>query len=172
MEYMCKYESKIGRIVLLSDGNAITGLWFDGQKNFYNVYEEYNKELEIFKQTKKWLDIYFSGKVPEYSIPVSYVGTEFRKRVWEILEEIPYGKTITYGEIAKRIADEKKMKKMSSQAVGNAVSHNPISIIIPCHRVVGNKNNLTGYAGGLEKKIELLKLEGINVENYYIPEEK
>ena len=172
MEYMCKYETKKRKIVLLSDGNSITGLWFDGQKNFYNVYEEHDKELEIFRQTKKWLDIYFSGKKPTYDIPVLYTGTEFRKRVWEILEEIPYGETMTYGEIAKKIADEKKMKKMSAQAVGNAVSKNPISILVPCHRVIGNNNNLTGYAGGIEKKIELLKLEGIDVEKYYIPDEK
>ena len=169
MNYMCKYESPIGKIILVSDGENLTGLWFEGQKYFLNLITEQKCNLEIFKKTKKWLDIYFSGKEPEEEIPINFYGTDFRVKVWNILKEIPYGNVITYGEIAKRLAFEKGMKKMSAQAVGAAVSHNPISIIVPCHRVIGNNNNLTGYAGGIDKKIKLLEIEGIDISNMKKP---
>ena len=170
MEYMCKYNSEIGNIIIVSDGENLTGLWFEGQKYFLNLFDEHEEELEIFEKTKKWLDIYFEGKQPDFSIPVLFSSTEFRVKVWNILKEIPYGEVITYGDIAKRIAKEKGIKKMSAQAVGSAVSHNPISIIVPCHRVIGNNNNLTGYAGGLDKKKRLLELEGIDISKMNDPE--
>lgn len=170
MNYMCKYNSEIGNIIIVSDGENLTGLWFEGQKHFLNLFEEQEEELEIFTRTKRWLDIYFSGKKPEFSIPVIFSGTEFRVKVWNILKEIPYGEVITYGDIAKRLAEEKGIKKMSAQAVGAAVGHNPISIIVPCHRVIGNNNNLTGYAGGLDKKKRLLEIEGIDISKMTVPE--
>lgn len=165
MFYIAKYKSPIGNITLASNGNELIGLWFDGQK-FYadNLTNEFiEKNLEVFDQTKKWLDIYFSGENPSFTPPLSFFGiSSFRKRVWEIMLEVPFGKTITYGDIAKRISIETG-KKVSAQAVGGAVSHNSISLIIPCHRVVGKKGKLTGYAAGIDKKIKLLKLEKIDL---------
>lgn len=150
-----------------SDGNALTGLWFEGQKYFgvdfpkeKIVYEQ--KELPIFEETIRWLDLYFSGKEPDFLPELSLNGTEFRKEVWKLLLEIPYGETVTYGEIAGKIAKKKGLLTMSAQAVGGAVGHNPISILVPCHRVVGSDGSLTGYAGGLDKKLALLTLEQKN----------
>ena len=161
MDYISKYKSPLGNITLASEGNYLTGLWFDGQKydksTISKEYEE--KDLPIFAETKRWLDIYFSGNEPDFTPPIRIKATEFRKKVWKILLTIPYGKTMSYGEIAKEIARQQGNMGMSAQAVGGAVGHNPISIIIPCHRVIGANGNLTGYAGGIEKKIELLSLE-------------
>lgn len=170
MNYMCKYNSEIGNIIMVSDGENLTGLWFEGQKHFLNLFEEYQEELEIFSKAKEWLDIYFSGREPDFSIPVLFSGTEFRVKIWNMLKEIPYGEVITYGDIAKRLAKEKGIRKMSAQAVGSAVGHNPISIIVPCHRVIGNNNNLTGYAGGIDRKKRLLELEGIDISKMSVPE--
>ena len=169
MNYMCKYNSEIGNIIMVSDGENLTGLWFEGQKHFLNLFEEHQEDLEIFSKAKEWLDIYFSGKKPEFSIPVLFSGTEFRVKIWNILKEIPYGEVITYGDIARRLAKEKGIRKMSAQAVGAAVGHNPISIIVPCHRVIGNNNNLTGYAGGIDRKKRLLQLEGIDISKMSVP---
>ena len=154
-------HSPLGKITLASDGEALTGLWFDEQKYFPHklIEESIKAELPIFKQTVKWLDIYFSGKEPDFIPPIILNTTPFRKTVYEILLTIPYGQAMTYGEIANIIAKQKGIQRMSAQAVGGAVGHNPISIIIPCHRVVGADGSLTGYAGGLDKKIALLKLE-------------
>ena len=159
--YINHYHSSLGSITLASDGEALTGLWFDGQKYFPHklISESIESELPIFKQTVKWLDIYFSGRIPDFTPPISLNTTPFRKAVYNILLTIPYGQTMTYGEIANIIANQKGVERMSAQAVGGAVGHNPISIIIPCHRVVGADGSLTGYAGGLDRKIELLKLE-------------
>ncbi len=168
MKYMCNYNSAIGNLILASNGEAITGIWFEDQKNFINTFKEINENLPIFKRTKNWLDIYFSGKEPDFMPKVFLEGSDFRIRVWEYLKKIPYGKVITYGDIAKDIAKEKGIRKMSAQAVGSAIGHNPVGIIIPCHRVIGNKNNLTGYAGGIERKRELLRLEGIDVSKMSI----
>lgn len=132
-------------------------------KNVSGSETEKREDLEIFEQTRKWLDIYFGGKKPDFLPSLSPgIRTEFCARVSEIMKEIPYGKTITYGEIAKRIAEEKGIKRMSAQAVGGAVGLNPVCIIIPCHRVLGAKGKLTGYGGGIKNKIGLLRLEGIN----------
>ncbi len=161
MEYIYRYNSPLGGITLASDGNSLIGLWFDKQKYFANNLKKelQEKELPIFQEAIKWLDIYFSGKSPDFTPQLLLKATEFRKSVWEILLKIPYGKTMTYGDIAKIIANNKGIKKMSAQAIGGAVGHNPISLIIPCHRVIGSNGNLTGYAGGIDRKRKLLKLE-------------
>ena len=161
MIYKYNYASPLGAITLASSGESLTGLWFNGQKDFPDDIFSGSIEanLPIFRQTSNWLDIYFSGKVPDFTPPVSLNTTSFCKSVCEIMLTIPYGKTMTYGEIANIIACKRGIRRMSAQAVGNAVGHNPISIIIPCHRVIGANGSLTGYAGGLDKKIRLLKLE-------------
>ena len=161
MMYSYHYSSPLGNITIASNGESLTGLWFDGQKHFhYNLISESTEaELPIFKQTVNWLDTYFSGEEPGFTPPISLQTTPFRKAVYDILLTIPYGETMTYGEIANILAKQKSIQRMSAQAVGGAVGHNPISIIIPCHRVVGADGSLTGYAGGLDKKTALLKLE-------------
>lgn len=160
--YYCVYKTKFNLedIILTSDGEFLTGLYFfsDNHKNIKNF--EANETLPIFEQTKSWLDNYFCGKVqtitPKYKLPN---GSEFRKRVWEIILNVPFGDSITYGEIANIIAKERGIIKMSAQAVGNALNKNPICIIIPCHRVVGKGGNLVGYGGGIDNKKILLELE-------------
>ena len=172
MDYIYKYKSPIGSITLASDGNALMGLWFDGQKYDRDVLllEAEEKELPIFSETCKWLDIYFSGRKPDFTPPILMRTTNFRQKVWKILLTIPYGKPMTYGDIAKKMAVQYGIQKMSAQAVGGAVGHNSISIIIPCHRVVGANGSLTGYAGGIDKKIKLLSLEKVDLSNMYVPE--
>ena len=161
MEYIHHYMSPLGGITIASDGEALTGLWFDGQKYFEaNLSEEHEeKRLEIFDITDKWLDIYFSGQKPDFLPKLHLIGTDFQREVWDILLEIPYGQTVTYGEIARKIADKRGLKTMSAQAVGGAVGHNRVSVIVPCHRVIGSDGSLTGYAGGIERKIRLLDIE-------------
>ena len=163
MNYIYHYSSALGGITMASNGPHLTGLWFDGQKYFADTLQNpvQEKSLPVFEDTCRWLDIYFSGKDPKFTPPLKMQTTPFRKQVWEIMLKIPYGKTMTYGEIASKIAKQNGLKKMSAQAVGGAVGHNAIPIIIPCHRVVGANGKLTGYAGGLDKKIYLLKLEGV-----------
>ena len=162
MNYIYKYISPIGIITLSSNGTALTGLWYNGQKNFAQTlskpYEE--KLLPVFEDTIKWLDIYFGGAVPDFTPELYVHSTPFRKAVYDILLTIPYGQTMTYGEIAANLGHQMGKKKMSAQAVGGAVGHNTISIIIPCHRVVGADGKLTGYAGGIDRKRFLLELEG------------
>lgn len=169
MIYTCKYASPIGDILLAADQVGLTGLWFEGQKYYANTLpnEHIFRETEILIKAKKWLDVYFSGKEPQFTPPLHPSGSIFRQAVWKILLQIPYGTTITYGEIAKKIAEMKHISCMSAQAVGGAVGHNEISIIIPCHRVLGANGSLTGYAGGIEKKISLLELEGIFLPNLF-----
>lgn len=161
MQYTSHYISPYGEIFLVADKIGLTGLWFKGQKYFAlgldKEHEE--KEIYIFKKVKQWLDEYFSGKEPDFSVPLHFTGTDFQNRVWKILCTIPFGQTMTYLEIAKQIASEKGLPRMSAQAVGGAVAHNKISIIVPCHRVIGTNGSLTGYAGGIDKKIKLLQLE-------------
>ena len=171
MVYTCKYKSLIGDILLAADEIGLTGLWFEGQKYFANTLpnDHIQQETEILTEAKRWLDVYFSGEEPNFTPPLHPNGSTFRKAVWQILLEIPYGQTITYGEIARRIAVMKNTSHMSAQAVGGAVGHNEISIIIPCHRVVGTNGSLTGYAGGIDKKISLLKLEHTDMSCLFIP---
>ncbi|NBI09127.1 methylated-DNA--[protein]-cysteine S-methyltransferase [Colidextribacter sp. OB.20] len=160
MDYIAHYTSPLGGITLASDGQALTGLWFDGQKYFGASLsgERQERELPVFDRAAEWLDLYFSGRAPEFTPPLALRTTPFRRAVWELLLAVPYGQTTTYGQLAAQIAQ--KRGGMSAQAVGGAVGHNPISLVIPCHRVLGADGGLTGYAGGLEKKRRLLALEG------------
>lgn len=171
MQYTSQYKSPLGEILLSADEIGITGLWFTGQK-YYALYldqENEKKETSLLKEAKKWLDVYFNGKEPNFKLPLHFTGSSFQNEVWEILCSIPYGKTMTYGEIANILAKKKGLKTMSAQAVGGAVGHNQISIIVPCHRVVGSNGSLTGYAGGVKKKKYLLELEKANMSNLFIP---
>lgn len=172
MTYTQLYKTpiKFSDIILKSDGEYLTGLWFvssrDSNKHTANSIE---KELKIFTQTAKWLDMYFSGKAPDF-IPQYRIEnlTPFRKEVIDIMLSIPYGKTVTYGEIANKIAKNHAVKKMSAQAVGGAVGWNPICLIIPCHRVIGANGSLTGYGGGIKNKISLLESEGHDMSKFII----
>ena len=160
------YESPLGMITLASEGDSLVGLWFDGQKYFGSSLEistdQYvpAREIPVLADTARWLDIYFRGIVPDFLPRLSPVGSPFRQRVWQSLLRIPYGSAVTYSDIAREIASERGLRSMSAQAIGGAVGHNPISLIIPCHRVIGSKGNLTGYAGGLDRKLSLLRMEG------------
>ncbi|MBP3710302.1 MAG: methylated-DNA--[protein]-cysteine S-methyltransferase [Treponema sp.] len=189
MQYTQQYVSPLGTIVLACDDDGLIGLWFEGQKYFArvldaaarmslekNTAEQARTESHatknartIFKDTTRWLDLYFSGTKPDFTPPLHFLGTPFQKDVWGILCEIPYGQTTTYGEIARRIAKKKKLPHLSAQAVGGAVGKNEISIIVPCHRVVGTNGSLTGYAGGIDKKIALLKLENAPLTHLFRP---
>ncbi len=182
MYSICHYNSPLGGMTLACDEEGLTGLWFDGQKYFgsgilkdedlkgeaskVNTLKDgcvprktKEKKPSVPEQTVKWLDIYFSGREPDFTPPLHLTGSEFRLAVWELLLGIPYGQTTTYKELAGRIAEQRGIKTMSAQAVGGAVGHNPVSIIVPCHRVLGTDGSLTGYAGGIDKKISLLTLE-------------
>lgn len=165
MTYISHYTSPLGTITVAAENEHLTGLWLPGQKYFASTLTEkpIESDLDIFQQTRQWLDIYFRGDIPSFTPPIRLIGTPFRLSVWNILLKIPYGKTVTYGDIAKFLAAERGIFSMSAQAVGGAVGHNPISIIVPCHRVVGSDGNLTGYAGGLDKKIQLLTLEKADI---------
>ena len=171
MEYIHHYDSPLGGITMASDGKALTGLWFDGQKYFGNGLDNNirDESLPVFDQTDQWLDILFSGKAPGFTPPLNMKTTPFRKEVWEILLTIPFGRTMTYGEIADKIARQNGLSRMSAQAVGQAVGHNAISLIIPCHRVVGANGSLTGYAGGIDKKAKLLALEQVDMSSLFGP---
>lgn len=166
MQYMTTYHSPLGEILLACDNTGLTGLWFRDQKYFAaNLSKETidckmsGWEHPVLTETRLWLDQYFSMKLPDFLPPLHLIGTPFRMEVWEILCNIPYGKTITYGEIAAQLAIKRGLSSMSAQAVGGAVGHNPISIIVPCHRVLGSNGSLTGYAGGTDRKNALLTLE-------------
>ena len=164
MDYISHYDSPLGAMTMASDGFCLIGLWFDGQKYFASILDKGCKErddLPVFEETRRWLDLYFAGKVPGFTPTLSMRASDFRRRVWEVLLEIPYGQTITYGEIAQRIG-----KPGSAQAVGGAVGHNPISLIIPCHRVVGVDGSLTGYAGGIDRKQWLIKKEQETIKSW------
>ena len=161
MEYIWHYISPLGGITLGSDGKALTGLWFDEQDHFAVPLPSQAecRSLSVFDETCRWLDIYFSGRDPDFTPKLALRGTPFRKAVWDILLTIPFGRTMSYGEIAVAVAKQMGVSRMSAQAVGGAVGHNPVSIIVPCHRVIGSDGSLTGYAGGLDKKARLLGME-------------
>ena len=171
--YKTTIESPIGKITLGSDGESLVGLWIDGQRYFGDTVPNemlLNDNLNVFTITKDWLNRYFDGMKPQISeLPLAPIGGEFRQIVWKVLTEIPYGKVITYGELAQKIAKQRGIEKMSAQAVGGAVGRNPISIIIPCHRVVGANGNLTGFSGGIQMKQQLLQHEGVDTSQFYIP---
>lgn len=173
MYYSTTYSLPVGVVTLASDGDSLAGLWIKGQKyHGASVPAELiqKDDLPIFEETKRWLDSYFAKEKPTISdLSLAPLGSDFRQKVWKILCEIPYGKVVTYGDIAKEMAAKQGKEKMSAQAVGGAVGHNPISIIVPCHRVVGSNGSLTGYAGGISTKIKLLELEGADTKNFFIP---
>ncbi len=171
MLYYKKIASPIGEITLRSDGEYLTGLWFAGDKHYgdNDVAGGIVKNLPVFRQAEKWLAEYFSGKKRETAVPLKLVGSDFQLLVWELLQKIPYGKLVTYGDIAKLIAAKKGIVRMSAQAVGGAVGHNPICIIVPCHRVIGASGSLTGYGGGMWRKVQLLQTEGVDMSNLIVP---
>lgn len=173
MIYRTDYESPLGRVTLASDGESIVGLWLEGQKYFGDtVNEEMRRDnrLAIFAKAGDWLNRYFRGEKPAIAdIPLTPAGNRFRQEVWKILCDIPYGEVMTYGAIARMIAERMGLEKMSAQAVGGAVGHNPVSIIIPCHRVVGTNGSLTGYAGGIRTKIRLLEHEKVDMTGLFVP---
>ena len=163
MHYINHYHSPLGTILLAADDTGLTGLWFEGQKYFAQGLdkETEEKEFSVFQTARRWLDVYFSGQAPDFQVPLHFQGTAFQKDVWEILLSIPYGGTTTYGAIAKQLAAKRGLPHLSAQAVGSAVGHNKISIIVPCHRVIGADGSLTGYAGGIWRKEKLLALEQV-----------
>lgn len=171
MTYIQHYSSPLGGILLAADEIGLTGSWFDGEKYFADNLpaEHAERQTPILAEAARWLDIYFTGKEPGFTPPLHPIGSPFRQAVWEILLQIPYGQTTTYGEIARQLAEKQGLEKMSAQAVGGAVGHNEISVIIPCHRVVGTSGSLTGYAGGIDKKVKLLELERADMCGFFIP---
>ena len=171
MTYTQHYDSPLGGILFAADEEGLTGLWFDGQKYFARTLpKEYaESETPVLCEAKRWLDIYFSGREPDFTPQLHPAGSAFQQAVWALLLEIPYGKTTTYGALARKLAEKQGLTHMSAQAVGGAVGHNDISLIIPCHRVVGVSGSLTGYAGGIERKVQLLTLEGAAMERMPVP---
>lgn len=173
MIYTTYYNSPIGKILLASKNNKLIGLWIENQKYYLDkitdeMFEKDDEEILI--KTKKWLDRYFNLERPKINeLDLNPIGSDFRKLVWQVLCDIPYGKITTYKDIANIVSKKLNRKSMSSQAIGGAIGHNPISIIIPCHRVVGASGSLTGYAGGIDKKIKLLGIENVNMEKLFIP---
>ena len=171
MQYTPHYDSPLGGILLAADEVGLTGLWFDGAKYFGDDLpdERVERETPILTEAKRWLDVYFAGNEPDFTPPLHPVGSAFRQSVWELLLQIPYGQTVTYGELARQFAEKQGLSRMSAQAVGGAVGHNKISLIIPCHRVVGTSGSLTGYAGGIDKKLKLLELERADMQSFFVP---
>lgn len=171
MTYTQQYTSPLGGILLAADDIGLTGLWFEGQNFFADDLpdERIERETPILIDAKRWLDVYFTGNEPDFMPPLHPVGSEFRQKVWMLLLQIPYGQAVTYGELARQLAEKQGAEHMSAQAVGCAVGHNPISLIIPCHRVVGTHGSLTGYAGGIDKKIMLLELEQADMQGFFVP---
>ena len=171
MIYTQHYESPLGGILLAADETGLTGLWFDGEKYYAdNLAAEHEaRDTQALGAAKRWLDVYFAGKEPDFLPPLHPIGSAFRQEVWQLLLEIPYGQTTTYGALARRLAERLGLRHMSAQAVGGAVGHNEISILIPCHRVVGTSGSLTGYAGGIDKKLSLLRLEQADLSGFFVP---
>ena len=171
MTFVQHYDSPLGGILLAADEGGLTGLWFDGQKYFARDLSARHTEQDtpILSKARRWLDIYFSGREPDFTPPLHPIGSAFRQSVWELLLRIPYGQTTTYGEIARQLAAKRGLARISAQAVGGAVGHNEISILIPCHRVVGMSGSLTGYAGGISKIAKLLELERADMNALFIP---
>ena len=171
MDYIHHIDSPLGGITVASDGEALVGLWFDGQKYYAGTLDRAHEEkaLPVFDEADRWLDVYFSGKDPDFTPKLCMRAGRFRKTIWEILLTIPYGQTMTYGQIAEQAAGRLGLARMSPQAVGGAVGHNALSLIIPCHRVVGADGSLTGYAGGLDRKLRLLQLERADMDGLFLP---
>lgn len=162
MQFTMTFPSPLGNLLLAADSRGLTGLWFEGSAHFAQGLDSNHAKqtTELLLQAQQWLELYFSGMAPAFLPPLHPVGTDFQKTVWSLLLEIPYGQTTTYGALAKAAAERMGRPRMSAQAVGGAVGRNPISILVPCHRVIGADGRLTGYAGGLDRKRFLLRLEG------------
>ena len=173
MIFIQRYDSPLGGILLAVDETGLTGLWFEGQKFFARDLpaERVEQNTPALSEVKRWLDIYFTGKEPDFMPPLHPIGSAFRRSVWDILLRIPYGQTTTYGEIARQLAEKQGRPRIAAQAVGGAVGHNKISITIPCHRVVGTNGSLTGYAGGIDKKVKLLEWEHTDMTGLFVPRE-
>lgn len=171
MLYYKKLASPLGEITLRSDGEALTGLWFADDKHYgaKDIAGAALADLDVFMQAEAWLAEYFAGREPKVSMPLKLQGSEFQMQVWRLLQDIPYGRLVTYGDIAKKIAAQKGVARMSAQAVGGAVGHNPLCIIVPCHRVVGVNGSLTGYGGGMWRKVRLLELEKVDMSKLTVP---
>lgn len=171
MLYYKKLASPLGEITLRSDGEALTGLWFADDKHYgaKDIAGAALADLDVFMQAEAWLAEYFAGREPKVSVPLKLQGSEFQMQVWRLLQDIPYGRLVTYGDIAKKIAAQKGVARMSAQAVGGAVGHNPLCIIVPCHRVVGANGSLTGYGGGMWRKVRLLELEKVAMSKLTVP---
>lgn len=171
MLYYKKLASPLGEITLRSDGEALTGLWFADDKHYgaKDIAGAALADLDVFMQAEAWLAEYFAGREPKVSVPLKLQGSEFQMQVWRLLQDIPYGRLFTYGDIAKKIAAQKGLARMSAQAVGGAVGHNPLCIIVPCHRVVGANGSLTGYGGGMWRKVRLLELEKVDISKLTVP---
>ena len=171
MMYTAHYDSPLGGILLAADDAGLTGLWFESSRYFADILDadQAERETPALAEAKRWLDVYFSGREPDFTPPLHLIGSPFRQTVWELLLQIPYGQTTTYGTLAQQLAEKQGKTRMSAQAVGGAVGHNEISIIIPCHRVVGTNGSLTGYGGGIEKKVGLLQLEHVDMSRFFVP---
>lgn len=176
MIHTTRYSSPLGPITIACDETAIIGLWFDGQQYYGSILPQETVCVEtmqeappLLRQAQEWLDVYFSGREPDFLPPLRYGNTPFRRRVSNILLTIPYGQTMTYGAIAAEVMQQTGTARMSAQAVGGAVGHNPIAIMIPCHRVIGANGDLTGYAGGIERKVQLLELEHVDMCGLSMP---
>ena len=169
--YYKKISSPLGEITLRSDGESLTGLWVADDKHYgdKDIQNAQNAELPIFVLAEKWLAEYFAGYEPKVNVPLQFTGSDFQESVWKILQKIPYGSLITYGDIACKIAAQRGLARMSAQAVGGAVGHNPLCIIVPCHRVVGANSSLTGYGGGIWRKVRLLQLEKVAISKLTVP---
>ena len=171
MRSTARYNSPLGDILMMADEGGLAGLWFLGQKYLPQGVEDpaLAGESPVFAETRRWLDLYFSGREPDFLPPLHLVGSPFRRQVWDLLLQIPYGQVTTYGALAQKMAARQGLAHMSAQAVGGAVGHNPVSILVPCHRVVGTGGSLTGYAGGVERKCALLTLEGADMSRLFVP---
>lgn len=173
MYYSTQYDSPLGKLLIVTDEENIIGVWYENQKYKEKaIPKEMTESTDhpIVKKAVVWLDDYFQGrKIDSSTLPLAPVGGEFRQQVWTILTSIPYGEVMTYGEIAKEVATRLGKENMSAQAVGGAVGHNPLCIIVPCHRVVGSNGSLTGYSGGIDKKTKLLEHEGVDLAKFYTP---
>lgn len=170
-----EYLSPIGKLTLAcNESGELVGLWIEGQKYFMDsipLKSLSRRETPVLERARDWLDRYFAGARPKPSeLPLAPAGSAFRREVWQLLCEIPYGEVVTYGELAKKIASRRGADHMSAQAVGGAVGHNPVSVVIPCHRVVGSDGSLTGYAGGLKRKIALLTHERVQMDGLFVPQ--
>ncbi|MCH5191202.1 MAG: methylated-DNA--[protein]-cysteine S-methyltransferase [Oscillospiraceae bacterium] len=176
MLYYTEYPSPVGLITVAADGENIVGVWIEGQRYYTDTPQKtpaLKENTAVLREAAAWLDRYFAGEKPSpYELPLAPAGNEFRKAVWKRLCEIPYGEVTSYKAIAQKVAADLGKERMSAQAVGGAVGHNPISIIIPCHRVVGANGNLTGYGGGMDRKIQLLTFENVDMSALYRPKDK